>query len=110
MKSFMNNPSLRETAFFQILRKNNLPIPVKEFKFHPTRKWRFDYAFTDIKVALELEGGIWIQGRHTRPKGYKNDMEKYTEASILGWRVLRIEPKDLLSNSTIEMLKRTLAA
>ena len=107
-KSFLNNHNLREKFFFQVLRDNELPEPVQEHKFHPTRRWRFDYAFPEYKVAIELEGGIWIQGRHTRPQGHKNDMEKYTEASLLGWKIIRVEPKDLLSKNTIDIIKRAL--
>lgn len=53
------------------------------------RRWRFDYAWDHLKLAVELEGGVWVNGRHTRPQGYTNDAEKYNEAAIAGWRVLR---------------------
>jgi very-short-patch-repair endonuclease len=61
----------------------------KDYRFHPTRKWRFDFAFLDIKIAVEIEGGTYINGRHTRGKGYRNDCEKYNAAAVLGWTVLR---------------------
>lgn len=82
---------------------------VTEHKFHPTRKWRFDYALTDKLIAIEYEG-IYGAGksRHTTAKGYSGDTEKYNEASKLGWKVLRYtastyknitdDLKDLLSN------------
>lgn len=71
-----------------------LPPPEREYKFHPTRRWRFDWAWpasdgTDGGVALEYEGGSWQQGRHVRPQGYEGDCEKYSEAAILGWLVIR---------------------
>jgi very-short-patch-repair endonuclease len=62
----------------------------KEYRFHPTRKFRFDYAFPDKKLAIEIEGGIWIRGRHTRPIGYAKDCEKYNIAALMGWRVIRV--------------------
>lgn len=65
-----------------------------EYRFHPVRKWRFDYAFPDIKLAIELDGGVWISGRHNRGVGYIKDMEKLNEAAILGWHVLRFIPDD----------------
>jgi very-short-patch-repair endonuclease len=68
------------------------PAPTPEYKFHETRRWRFDYAFLDVKLAVELEGGIWTKGRHTRGKGFSNDMQKYNSASELGWTLLRYEP------------------
>jgi hypothetical protein len=64
---------------------------VKEHKFHPAKKWRLDYANPGIKLAIEIEGGIWTLGRHTRGSGFKADMEKYNAASILGWGLLRYD-------------------
>ena len=82
--------------------------PIPEFKFHPTRKWRFDYAFPEHKIAIEIEGGIWIHGRHTRGRGYEKDLEKYAEALTLGWRVLRIGDKMILSGKALEYVKKLL--
>lgn len=62
---------------------------VMEYKFHPVRKWRFDYALLEHKIAIEIEGGIWNNGAHVRGKHYSSDMEKYNQAQILGWKVLR---------------------
>jgi len=72
-----------------------LPEPEFEFRFHPHRKWRFDCAWPHKLVALEVEGGIWTQGRHTRGAGFLADMEKYNAAVLLGWRVLRTTPDKL---------------
>lgn len=69
--------------------------PYREFRFHPTRRWRFDFAYPDIKLAIEIEGGTWIGGRHIHPIGFEKDCEKYNAATILGWRVLRCTPKQL---------------
>ena len=69
----------------------------KEFKFHPTRKWRFDFAIQEHKIAIESEGGIWSGGRHTRGKGFIGDMEKYNTATALGWRLIRIQTNDYSS-------------
>jgi hypothetical protein len=62
---------------------------VTEHKFHPSRKWRFDFAFPEVMIALEIEGGVWTKGRHTRGTGFINDIGKYNEATMMGWRVLR---------------------
>lgn len=82
-----------------------LPAPTPELKFHPTRKWRFDYAWTDSKVFLEVEGGVWSGGRHTSPKGFAGDMAKYNAATCMGWRKLSCTPKDLLTLATITLIK-----
>ena len=66
---------------------------VPEFCFHPTRKWRFDFAVPSLMIAIEIEGGVYSRGRHTRGKGYINDMEKYNAAQLLGWQVFRFTPQ-----------------
>lgn len=60
-----------------------------EYVFHPARKWRFDFANVKRKIAVEIEGGIWSGGAHTRGKGFEEDCEKYNEAALLGWQVYR---------------------
>ena len=70
---------------------------VKEHKFHPLRKWRFDYAIIELKICIEIEGGIFTQGRHIRPMGFIKDMEKYNTAAALGWKVIRIATGDYSS-------------
>lgn len=68
---------------------------VIEHKFHQTRRWRFDYAIPELKIAIEQEGGVWSNGRHTRGSGYIGDMEKYNSATLLGWSILRYTPQQL---------------
>ena len=84
--------------------RRGLPPPEVEYKFHPTRKWRFDFAWQRkgfsyqyaYKVALEVEGGTWMKGGgHGRGSGYLRDMEKYNEAARLGWKVYRFTPEQL---------------
>lgn len=79
---------------------------VRELRFHNVRKWRFDYALPEYRIALEVEGGVWTGGRHTSPKGFLNDIEKYNTAAMMGWRVVRTTPDDLLKQATIEMLRK----
>lgn len=68
---------------------------VPEFKFHPERRWRFDFAWPENKVAMEIEGGVWSRGRHTRGSGFVKDIEKYNAAASLGWRVFRFTPQQV---------------
>ncbi|MBS3945298.1 MAG: hypothetical protein KGZ42_07365 [Melioribacter sp.] len=68
----------------------------REFRFHPVRKWRFDFALPNKKVAIEFEGGVFLpKARHTSMVGYSKDVEKYREAVLHGWKVLRYTAKDL---------------
>ena len=81
-------------------------FPVAEYRFDDTRKWRFDFAFTDARVALEVEGGVWTGGRHTRGSGFVKDIEKYNRAAELGWRIVRTTPSELGMQETIDLLKK----
>lgn len=85
----MKNTSMFELLVLNRLKQANLPLPVREYIFHPARKWRFDFAWPDKKLAVECEGAVWSRGRHTRGKGFIADCEKYNAAALLGWRVLR---------------------
>lgn len=71
---------------------------VPEFRFHDMRRWRFDFAHTVAKVAIELEGGIWTGGRHTRGSGFAKDCEKYNDAQLKGWDVFRLTSDQLHSD------------
>jgi hypothetical protein len=86
-----------------------LPPPIPEFRFSPPRKWRFDWAWPDRKVAVEQEGGIWIRGRHSRGVGMLKDMEKYNRAALLGWRVFRFTPDQVESGDAALFMKGVLA-
>ncbi len=100
-------PKTPKSDFFTILCRSDLKEEcIKEHKFHPTRKWRFDYAIPRLKIAIEVEGGVWTGGRHVSPKGFLNDMEKYNTATIMGWRVLRTIPDELCSNATLDMIRQ----
>lgn len=83
-------------------------MPLTEHRFHSTRKWRFDYAWEEHRVALEVEGGVWVGGRHTSGAGFVKDMEKYNEAACLGWRIIRCQPRELCSIKTVDNIKRAL--
>ena len=72
--------------------------PEQEYKFHPKRKWRFDFAWPKSKVAVECEGGTWVGGRHVRGQGYANDLDKYNRATVMGWCVLRFTTDMLNKN------------
>ena len=95
--------------FFKLLETKFKGVEVvKEYKFHPVRKWRFDYAFTKYLVAVEVDGGVWTGGRHINPAGYINDMEKLNTAASMGWLVLRITTDDRFASKTYELIQQTL--
>lgn len=78
----------------------NISDAIPEFRFHPTRKWRFDFAYPAHKVAIEINGGVWKRGRHNRGTGYIKDLEKLNAAQILGWIVLQFTPQQMKSWET----------
>lgn len=65
---------------------------VKEMKFHPTRKWRFDFAIESLKIGIEYNGIMSEKSRHTTITGYSKDLEKINEAQKLGWKVFQYTP------------------
>lgn len=98
------NPKIVVACF----EEQGIPEPVLEFKFCPSRKWRFDFAWPSYKVALEVDGGIWISGGHNRGAQIKKTWEKENAANMDGWHILKCEPKDLCMMGTCIMVKRTL--
>lgn len=97
-----------DPVFVALLKLEQIPLPVPEYRFHDARKWRTDYAWPQWKVALEVEGGAWTNGRHTRGSGFLRDMEKYNELAALGWRLIRTTPAGLHDLGTIRLIARTL--
>lgn len=63
--------------------------PQMQYVFHPTRKWRFDFAWPEVRVAVEIDGGIFVGGGHNRGVRFSQDADKHNEAVLLGWRLLR---------------------
>ena len=87
------------------------PEPVAEWRFHPTRQWRLDLAWPLLLVGLEREGYArgGGAGRHQRGDGYANDCEKYTEAAIAGWLLVRVTGRQIQSGQAAGLLLRALA-
>jgi len=102
----MTKSELEETLAL-LIRAEGLPEPVREYMFAKSigRKWRFDFAWPDLQVAVECEGGTWAGGRHVRGGGYAKDLEKYNQAVLMGWLCLRFT-RDMIEDGTaIEMIK-----
>lgn len=82
----------------------------REWQFHPTRQWRFDFCIPEKMLAIECEGGIWlgVKGGHTSGKGMIRNMEKYNSASRMGWTILRFTPQQIKSGVAILEIKQFL--
>ena len=92
--------------FFQI-KAIGLPLPVREHRFC-SRRWRFDLAWPDRMLAAEVAGAVYSQGRHTRGKGFTEDCRKYSEAAILGWRILHLTTQMIPSGEAVAVIERAL--
>lgn len=87
-----------------------LPAPVPEFAFAKAlgRKWRVDWCFVAELIAVEVEGGVFVQGRHSRGAGMVKDMEKYNTLACLGFRLIRVTPKQIANGEALNWVDRIL--
>lgn len=88
----MKEPSLLEQTLLAQIKREKLPLPVTHHRFHPTRRWEFDFCYPDRMIAIECEGGIFRSGggAHSSGKAILRDIEKYNTATLMGWRVFRL--------------------
>lgn len=84
------------------------PDPVAEFTFHPVRQWRSDFAIPSARILIEIDGGAWTKGRHTRGAGFIEDQAKHNAAAVLGYFVLRFVPADIKSGTLIDTVRKAL--
>lgn len=130
----MSKSQYEQMLFDQIVAAG-LPEPEREIRFHETRRWRLDIGDRTVKLAVEVEGQVWGRlvkchrcgaqvlkrtksgkmvrvreagGRHTRGDGFSGDVEKYNEAVLLGWRVLKATPAMIKDGRALEWWKRGL--
>jgi len=99
---------LNSKVVIQVWKHSGLPLATSELQFDPERRWRFDFAFPDSKIAVEVQGGIWTKGRHTRGAALKAEWEKLNTAAIMGWRILYCEPSEVCSKGFIDQIRDAL--
>lgn len=110
-----NHPDWNKVLLEQI-RLSGLPEPLLEYTFHANRQWRFDFCWREDGnlVACEVEGGIWMQtstGRskgHAHPERFERDCEKYNEAALYGWTIIRVTPDMIRDGRALDWLERAL--
>lgn len=95
---------MAQNSLSKILKQMTGYVFVPEYRFHPIRRWRFDYANVETKTAIEIEGGVYSRGRHVRPIGYIKDMEKYNSAVENEWVVLRYQTNEVLGTKAITQI------
>lgn len=112
-----------EEALLMQLRLCKMPAPEREYRFAAIhtggtgkgirarlaesglKDWRFDLAWPDLKLAVEVEGGTWNGGRHTRGKGFEDDCIKYNAAMLLGWNVARFTSSMIRTGKALETIE-----
>ena len=121
----MSKKSEIEERLARDIRADKLPKPEREYRFAAhhvgmgrnirerlinagLRDWRFDFAYPEIMLAIECEGGIFSGGRHTRGKGYEEDLFKYNAAMMLGWDVCRFSGGMVKSGNAVDFIKQVL--
>lgn len=104
------------TRFYWMMERMGLPVPVREHCFAKPRRWRFDYAYPDLKLAFEVDGGTWIHtkdtgqgsysGGHGHPVRFETDAEKFNAALMLGWAVYHVTTKMIDSGTAQALLNQ----
>jgi very-short-patch-repair endonuclease len=97
-----------ETALIWQIRAAKLPSPTLQHKAIPGRKFAFDLAWPAWLLAVEVDGAVWTQGRHTRGSGVETDCEKYSLAAAHGWRVIRCTPGQVDTGQALAWIEQAL--
>ncbi len=98
--------SIGELDLAQQMRWAGVVEPIAEHRFAPPRRWRFDFAWPDLWLALEVEGAIWSGGRHTSGAGFTRDLEKYNAAALGGWTVIRVTTGMVEAGEALALVER----
>lgn len=97
--------SIGEEMMAQHLDVYKIPYE-REVMFYPLRRWRFDFVLSGTKIAIEVEGGIFSGGAHTRGKHFEEDAIKYNTAAIENFKVLRFSTGQVTRGEAIAFIKR----
>lgn len=98
----LRGKSLLEEALCLYLKSRNIAFE-REYYFFPGRRWRFDFAFVDRKIAIEIEGGIFVGGGHNRGVKYTGNCEKYNAAMLKGWKLIRFTTKHFVTRRGLKL-------
>jgi very-short-patch-repair endonuclease len=98
-----------ETMLAMHLKAAKLPSPAREYKFCKGRRWRFDFAYPDLKIGIECEGGTWVKGRHNTGTGFAEDCLKYNQAALEGWKILRFTGEHIKSGIALQTIEQAVS-
>lgn len=101
----MSKSQLEDALCWQ-LTTAGLPAPIREFRFHPERRFRADLAYPDIKLLIEIEGGIWMRkSGHNTGSGITRDIEKGNLMTMMGYKLIRVTSKMITSGKALDMIE-----
>jgi len=97
-----------EMMLYVRLERAGLPLGVGQHRFVPGRQYRFDRGWPNQRVACEIQGGVWVNGAHSRGSGIERDCVKLSIAAALGWRVLPLSKAMIEDGTAIVLLRQAL--
>lgn len=97
-----------EMMLYVRLERAGLPLGVGQYRFVPGRLYRFDRAYPSQMVAVEIQGGVWVNGAHSRGSGVQRDCLKLSLGAALGWRVLPVTREMIESGLAVELIRQAL--
>lgn len=97
-----------ETSLLQQIRMAGLPEPECQYRACPPRRYRWDMCYREIKLLVEVQGGIWVKGGHSTGAGITRDCEKNNLAVQNGWRVLYFTGDMVNSGEALRVIEKEL--
>jgi hypothetical protein len=95
-------------ALFTRLEQHGLPLGEGQYRFVDGRQYRWDRAWPAQMVAVEVQGGVWVNGAHSRGSGVQRDCMKLSLGAALGWRCLPVTPEMIEDGSAVELIRQAL--
>lgn len=103
----MSKSALEAELALQI-RALELPEPIREYQAIKGRKFRFDFAWVDARLLVEVNGGTYTKGAHSTGQGIARDYEKIRLGQDCGWKVYPFDGKAIKSGEAVEIIRKAL--
>ena len=85
-------PSNLEAMFWLQLRAAGIQEGwTQQVKAVPGRQFKFDFCHAERRILVEVQGGNYQHGAHSRPMGLKRDYTKANLAQRHGWKIYQFD-------------------
>lgn len=101
-----NATTKNEMIFMAALESVGLPRPIKEVVMIKGRRYRVDYAWPDIRLGVEIQGGVFTRGAHGSVYGILQGYKKANDAAANGWSLMYFLPSEMLKTDTLTSIKK----